>query len=451
MRTRPLLRIMSAIQEYPWAISDEGMAVIQTILDRAMTGTEVDLEALASRIGKPLENTGGRVEMRGRVAVLDVEGPLFRRADLFSDISGATTVQNLATDLRSVADNPLITHIVLNIDSPGGQVNGIQEFADQVREVTAIKPVVAYIDGMGASGAYWIASAASRIVLNESSLVGSIGVVASVRDNRAAQERQGIKQYEIVSSKSPFKRPDASTEAGRAQILEVVDALAEVFINRVAGFRGITADDVLARFGQGKLIPAQQAMAAGMADEIFSFEPLVARLAAETSPRALITVSAKETSTMTPTTTTQQPPAAPPTAPAAIAPTPPPPAPAAAPAPTPAPVAAAPTPPPPMTERQRISAILTCPEAQGREGLAQMLALETEESVEVARRILGASPKAVAGMSAPAPNALAAEMAKLKNPQVGPDGGSANDDSPQAEASRVLAFVSPARRIPHAS
>lgn len=105
-------------------------------------------------------------------------------------------------------------------------------------------------------------------------------------------------------------------------------------------------------------------------------------------------------------------------------------------------------------ERQRISAILTCPEAEGRDGLARMLALETHESVEIARRVLGAAPKAtaVASTPAPAPNALAAEMAKIPNPQVGPaGGGSANDDSPQAEAARVLAFASPARRITVAS
>ena len=80
-----------------------------------------------------------------------------------------------------------------------------------------------------------------------------------------------------------------------------------------------------------------------------------------------------------------------------------------------------------------------------------MLALETDQDVEVARRVLNASPKAAAAAPAPAPNALAAEMSKLKNPEVGPAGGGANDESPAAEASRVLAFVSPARRVPHAS
>jgi signal peptide peptidase SppA len=447
-RTRSLLRVWSAIMEYPWAISDEGRMVIEGILERAMAGADVDLAAVATQIGRPLDNTGGRVEMRGSIAVFDVQGPLFRRSDLFTSVSSSTTVENMALDLQKAADNSLITAILLNIDSPGGQVNGIQEFADQVRDVGAIKPVVAYIDGIGASGAYWIAAAANRIVINDASMVGSIGVVASIRDNRAAQERQGVKQYEIVSTQSPFKRPDVATEQGRAQIQEMVDALAGVFIDRVAAFRGVSAADVMARYGQGKMLHAKAAMDAGMADEISRFEPLVARLAVDAgSPRAMISV--KENPMATPTTTllntgatTNTSPAQPPTPPAAPQPAPLPPA------------ATAPVPPaaPTMSERQRIAAILTCPEAEGREGLAQMLALETEESVEVARRVLAAAPKATAGTPAPAPNALAAEMAKIPNPQVGPAGdGSANDDSPQAEASRVLAFASPARRLPHAS
>ena len=446
-RTRNLLRVWSAIMEYPWAISPEGQMEIERILDRVMAGTDVDLAAVATQLGRPLDNTGGRVEMRGSVAVFDIQGPLFRRSDLFTNVSSSTTVENLALDLKKATDNSLISHILLNIDSPGGQVNGIQEFADQVRESAAIKPVIAYIDGNGASGAYWIASAANSIVVNDSSMVGSIGVVASIRDNRAAQERQGVKTHEIVSTQSPFKRPDVATAEGRAQIQEMVDALADVFIDRVASFRGISAADVLAKYGQGKMLPAKQAMEAGMADEISRFEPLVARLAVDSgSPRAFISV--KEKSMAEPTTTlvntgaatTNTSPAQPPTP--------------------------APQPPANTTvalpvidsailtmERQRISAILTCPEAEGREGLAQMLALETHENVEIARRILGSAPKADAAAPAAPVNALAAEMAKLPNPQVGAGAGagSPSDDSPQAEASRVLAFVSPARRFPTAS
>jgi capsid assembly protease len=441
-RTRNLLRVWSAIMEYPWAISDEGRMVIEGILDRAMAGTDVDLAAVATQIGRPLDNTGGRVEMRGSVAVFDIQGPLFRRSDLFTSISSSTTVENMALDLQKAADNSLITAILLNIDSPGGQVNGIQEFADQVRDVGAIKPVVAYIDGIGASGAYWIAAAANSIVVNDSSMVGSIGVVASIRDNRAAQERQGVKQYEIVSTQSPYKRPDVATVEGRAQIQEMVDALADVFVGRVASFRGISASDVLARYGQGRMLPAKQALAAGMADEISRFEPLVARLAVDAGkPRAMISVKEKPMAepTTTPVNTGATTAVTAPQPPANTAPQPP----ANAPAPE----------PPVMSDRQRIAAILTCPEAEGREGLAQMLAIETHESVEIARRVLGAAPKATAAAPAPAPaaNPLAAEMAKFKNPEVGPAGNAAADDSPQAEASRVLAFASPARRIPHAS
>jgi ClpP class serine protease len=251
--------------------------------------------------------------------------------------------------------------------------------------------------------------------------------VASVRDNRPAQERQGVRTYEIVSSKSPYKRPDVATDEGRAVVLETVDALAEVFIGRMAAFRSTTVENVEQNFGQGKTLIASRAVAAGMADEIGSFEPLVARLAAGSSPRAVFISTEKETSMDNPT------PVTPPAANAGIITV------------TTAPVTV-PAAPPPVNERERIAAILNAPEAEGREQLAHHLALSTDMTPEAARAILAASPKAAPAAAAPpAPNPLAEEMARLKNPSVGIRGPDV-DDSPSAEAARVLAFVPQGRK-----
>ena len=121
--------------------------------------------------------------------------------------------------------------------------------------------------------------------------------------------------------------------------------------------------------------------------------------------------------------------------------------------PVPAPAAAAPAPAPaippaapPVNERERIAAILTAPEAEGREQLARHLALSTDLTPEGARAILAASPKAAAATPAPPANPLAVEMGRLKNPDVGVRGPDV-DDSPAAEASRVLAFVPAARKV----
>jgi signal peptide peptidase SppA len=441
---RSLLHILAEIQERPWAITQAAMSTILEIVERSA----VDIDAVVARIGKPLENTGNRVEMHGNVAVLGIEGPLFRYANILTEVSGATSIENLSRDFKSALDNPAVAQIVLNVNSPGGQVDGINEFADQIRAGAAKKPVMAYVDGLAASGGYWLASAASRIVANESGFLGSIGVVVSVTDNRDAQERQGVKRYEIVSSQSPLKRTDIRTDEGRAQLSAIADSLASLFIGRVAQFRGTTADDVMTNFGRGAIVPARSSIAAGMADEIGSFEPLLSGLVS-TAPRPILFPSAAARAASLPQEApmADQPRNDPPAAP---------PAPPAVPNPNPAPAATLPVVAPLVegrvipggllpsvtADRQRIAAILNCEEAQGRETLARTLALETDQDVETARRILKAAPTAQAP---PKGNALEAEMARLKNPTVGLGDGA--PDTPSAEADRVLRFVPKQRRV----
>ena len=95
---------------------------------------------------------------------------------------------------------------------------------------------------------------------------------------------------------------------------------------------------------------------------------------------------------------------------------------------------------PPTAERQRIAAILNAPEAKGREDLARMLALETDLTPEAARKVLSAAPTAEKST-----NPLAAKMAQVQNPAVGTRGPD-EQDTPAAEANRILAFVPKDRR-----
>jgi signal peptide peptidase SppA len=442
-RRRPALRALTEIYDRPWLITSEALDVICGIAERR----EVDLEAVAARLGRPLENAGGNSYVRDGVAVIGVEGPIVRYADLFSEISGATSVESLSLDFQQAMEAANVRQILLNINSPGGQVDGIQELADMIRAGAAEKPVTAYVDGQAASAAYWLAAAASRIIASESSLLGSVGVVAAITDRTGAQERQGIKRYEIVSSRAPYKRVNPATPEGQAVIQETIDALEDIFIGRLAAFRGVSVEAVQQNFGQGKQFIARRAVGAGMADQIDTFEPLVARLAADRAPRA----TRQEVPVMNEPNPTQpaagqqpQPTPAQATPPAGQQPTPPaPPAPAASqpqPQPPPSPMPLAPR--TAETERARIGAILTLPEAQGREALARSLALETELDAEACRRILTAAPTATAA----APNRLEAAMAAVPNPKIGL--GAADPESAQSEAMRVLAFLPAACRVP---
>jgi ClpP class serine protease len=164
--------------------------------------------------------------MRGDVAVIPVCGPIFRRANMLSEVSGATSIQVLAQDFNAALANDDVKSIVLEIDSPGGEVTGVSEFAEMVFAARGTKPIVAYVGGDGCSAAYWIASACEHIVVADTAIVGSIGVVRAI-PNPGAGTASAI---EIVSSQSPNKRPDVKTSKGRAVFQAEVDALADVFV-----------------------------------------------------------------------------------------------------------------------------------------------------------------------------------------------------------------------------
>jgi ClpP class serine protease len=436
MKQRSLLHVLSAIVDQPWAIRDVEMQTILGVVEAKMAGVPIDIEAVAAKLGRPLENTGSRVEMRGDVAVISVAGPIFRYADIFSEISGATSVEHMATDFQAALDNSRVDQILLNIDSPGGEVNGISDFADMVRAGSQKKPVTAFVDGLAASAAYWIASAATRVVASKTSLLGSIGVVVSMTDRRAAQERQGVKRYEVVSTVSPKKRLDISTDEGQAQVLAVADQLAEIFVGNVARFRGTTRDNVVSNFGQGGVLIARDAVAAGMADQVGTFESLLGELARQATSQFSVAAPAahlKEVAAMADLTTQQPPVKTPVPEPVAPPHNPNPPAPAPVP-PTEDPAAQA-----RAAERARIEGILCSEQARGRKQMARHLAFKTDHDVAAAVALLAVTPAA-----APQ-NPLEAAMGGVQNPKVG-TGVVSDPDSPASEAARILQFVPKGRR-----
>ena len=256
--------IMKALSNQPWMMIPDRLETMAQIARR-----EYDVEALASRVGRPLENTRS-VELRGSIAIIPVTGGIYRYANLFTEICGDTSTEMLARDITAAVDNPAISHIVLNVDSPGGQAAGVAELAELIKQAGSIKPVVGYVDDLAASAGYWIVSACDHIAASKTSMVGSIGAVYafSLYDD-------GSEKIEIVSSVSPKKRPDIKTEAGRNQIQTWADRLGEIFVEDVASNRGVTVEQVLNNFGQGDLLIGHDALEAGMVDEITTFENLI--------------------------------------------------------------------------------------------------------------------------------------------------------------------------------
>lgn len=396
-RKKPAVRAWIHAADHPWAMTEAGL---RQLLDIAARETAESWEAVATKLGKPLESTW-TVETRDGIAIVPVNGPIFRYANLFTMFSGGTSVQDLATDFQASMEDPAIKAILLNVDSPGGEVAGINEMASMIRAAAGKKPVVTYVGGMAASGAYWLASQTQAIVGDPTAVLGSIGIVATFRDRKAADEKAGIANYEIVSSQSPKKRLDPGTESGRALIQAVLDDLAAEFVASVASGRGVTEEKVLADFGQGGVMTAKRAIDAGMADQLGSFESVLAELAAtepgKTYSFGSVNYPNKGALAMEDLKSRNQGEGV-------------------------------------KAERARIGAILSSEEAKGRTALATALALESEIEAEAAKKILASSPL----QGAAEPNRFAAAMAGLSNPKVGVGG----EDEAESEVDLVRAVCS---------
>jgi ClpP class serine protease len=276
-----LSAVVSAIRSQPWAILPDYLAAIEAIAVRALDDdvlaklagdghaaqVQHSLEAVAA-LGTRLD--GAKMSMvRNGTAIVPLIGAIYPRSNMVSASSGGTSLDTVMRDMRVAWASSDVERIVMLIDSPGGVVSGLGEAAETLR--AGRKPLVSFVTGVAASAAYWLGSQAGDIVLDRAASVGSIGVVAS-RTRQEAADSNGRRAYEIVSSGAPYKRPDPSTDEGRAAIQRDVDAVESVFVADVAAGRGVSEGVVREQFGKGAMVSAAEAVRVGMADRVGTLE-----------------------------------------------------------------------------------------------------------------------------------------------------------------------------------
>ncbi len=257
----------------PWAIERLHLSRILDIARRAHTP---DFAAVAQQ-----QADARAVSKRdGSVAVIPIIGPIFRYAGLFAQISGASSVEQLSGEFQAAVNDPEVKAIILNVNSPGGEVTGISDLSQAIFGARGTKPIIAFVDGLGASAAYWLASAADRVVVASTAMAGSIGVMMAVTEK---QDSEGETTYKFVSSISPNKAPDLASDEGKSTIQALVDDMASVFVADVARNRGRAVSTVLKDFGQGGLLVGTKCVSGGLADEVSTFAELLDSLTGNNS------------------------------------------------------------------------------------------------------------------------------------------------------------------------
>lgn len=276
--------VLSYVQNAIWAIDRGKMDEILTALAFKAAGGMFTPEEIQARIGAAsLEAAAATGQQGSAVAVVPLRGTITHRGGGMAESSGGASAERFAKVMNMAAADPAVSAITIDVDSPGGTVNGVSEAAQAVYEARQQKPVIAHINGMGASAAYWIASQAHEIVASPGVIdnsIGSIGVFTVHQDLSAALEKEGIKPTIISAGKykvdgNPF---EPLSDERRAFLQASVDTTYAQFIAAVACGRGVEASAVKSGYGEGRALSAVDAKKAGMVDRIATMDATLARL-----------------------------------------------------------------------------------------------------------------------------------------------------------------------------
>lgn len=188
-------RIAQAITAEPWAITPEKLALVETIVERAVENPNAAVNEEFVKRGKM------EIRVMNGIPIVPVIGVINRRMNLFSEISGGTSIEKMDKMFKEALAMPGKA-VIFHMDSPGGSVSGVPEFGDMIAKASrdSGKTIIACGDGMMASAAYWLAAKCDEIYATKASVIGSIGVIASFFDPTRAYQNEGYDPVTIRSS-----------------------------------------------------------------------------------------------------------------------------------------------------------------------------------------------------------------------------------------------------------
>ena len=266
-------RVWAMPPEYVERLIAQFAAIPQAALDAAIQ------QRIAAGTAQAFDNLQGndkaekppRAPVRDGVAHIPISGPILKNVPSIFDMFGiqATSTETVREMLAAAVEDPKVRSIVLDVDSPGGTVDGVAELAGDVRAARDLKHVHTHASDLMASAAYWIGSQAGSVTIGPTAAVGSIGVYSVMEDTSAVSEKKGVKVHVIASH--PLKgagvdgAPISGPQLDDAQ--RVVDSYAALFTRAVAEGRGIPAKDAAA-VSTGQVWIGADAAGLGLADHV---------------------------------------------------------------------------------------------------------------------------------------------------------------------------------------
>lgn len=279
--------IVTEFLSTPWAILPERLSAIAAVLARwsdgaaaspaVMEAVRADAAAAEARRGEA--SRAGN----GAIAVLPFYGVSVQRTSAVQEVSGGglMSLQRFTQAFRSAVADDSIGGVLIDIDSPGGSVYGVQELADEIYRARSQKPIVAIANSLAASAAYWIGSSAGEFYVTPGGEAGSIGVFAAHEDWSKALAEAGVNTTLISAGKYKVEGNPYGplNDEARAYMQSRIDTYYGAFTRAVGRNRGVDVASVRSGMGEGRVFGASDAKAAGMVDDIATFDQVLARMA----------------------------------------------------------------------------------------------------------------------------------------------------------------------------
>lgn len=245
--------------------------MIQKLLNKPLLLSPRGFEAINAIEWLPAETSSQlSYEIQNGIAIIPIHGLLTKRSEIFSSFMSTTSYEDIFSAISAAIEDEKVKKILLDIDSPGGEVGGLFDLVDFIFNSRGQKPIYSFANDYACSAAYAIASSTSHIFVNRTSCIGSVGVIATHLDVSAADKKEGLKYTTIFAGekKNDLSPHEPLSENAKDDLQEEVNRLYEMFISTVARNRGISTE--LVRATQAATYYGDDAINVGLADEISS-------------------------------------------------------------------------------------------------------------------------------------------------------------------------------------
>lgn len=235
---------------------------------------------------------GQRFAVSRGIAVVPISGLLTPNFYMLERYLGWSTYHGIVATMQELAANEEVQAIAPVFDTPGGLVLSAEGASAAIAAAARVKPVHALVNPLAASAGYHLASQATDITLTPGSWVGSIGTMSTTFQPMKPADFDGTQLFITTSTHADAKRPDASTEAGRALIQQQLDAFESDFLDAVARGRKIDREELPARLSKtgndregGDIYWGPDAVARGLVDRIETEAAFWDRMATAYAPK----------------------------------------------------------------------------------------------------------------------------------------------------------------------